>query len=189
MIVTFTGPSGVGKTTVRRTLVESDPRRFVALPMVTTRLPKPGDDGEYIYVSQEEFDRMNAQGEFSSSTRLPGKEERWYGYRKEEIDYALRDDMTPLLVTDEIMLRRLREDLDVHSVGLLPPGESLMEMLFVLHERMKLRGRDSEEEIRDRLKNAHEDIALLQHDQMLFDNVLVNDDLAVTVSRLRDRLR
>lgn len=183
MIITFTGPSGVGKSTIRRMLKVQWPEVFAIVPMITQREPKVGDEGEYVYVSREEFDDRKVSGHFVASTRIPGAEERWYGYERIDTESAA----TPLLITDHAMLLQLKEQYGdaLYSIGLLPPGNSNDEMLQMLHERLRTRGRETEEQIAERLVNAKEDIRLLQEENDLWDFVCVNDVLDDAVHSIK----
>ena len=156
-LITFTGPSGVGKSTIRRMLAEENPNLFCVLPMVTTRAPKDGDRGEYEYVSLEEFSRLREAGAFVASTRVPGTEERWYAYRFSEMQDACDAGLSPL-----------------------SRGEGRRDFSL----RLRARRRDTEPEIADRLRNANADIALLQTQSGLFDQVLINDEMQKTVVSL-----
>lgn len=183
-LITLTGPSGVGKSTIRRELMHRAPDRFSIIPMVTVRGPKAGDDGEYVYVTKEEFDALQKQGAFAGHTRVPGKEDRHYAYRLDDIRTVIDRGLIPLLVTDRSLVLQLKDIFPLYSIGLLPPGNTLDAMLAILHQRLQERGRDSEEEIADRLQNAKEDISLLQAEKSLFDEVIVNADLSQTVGHL-----
>lgn len=187
-IVTFTGPSGVGKSSIRRVLQDDSPDHFVIVPMVTTRAPKEGDREEYEYVSPDAFLQSSEAGAFVASTRVPGTEDRCYAYRHDAIQYILDNDLHPLLVTDESLLQQLFSSYGrphIFSIGVVPPGDSFSEMHTVLLERLSRRGRDTESEIADRLRNAENDILLLKNHPELWDQSIVNDDLAATARLIR----
>lgn len=188
-IITFTGPSGVGKSTLRRILSDMQSDAFTSLAMMTARQPKPGDDGEYQYVSLEGFLQMRDAGIFAAHTRVPGVEERWYAYRMDTIDDALMQDRSPLLITDHLLLSQLRDRFGpdrVYSIGLLPPGDSMEAMLAVLHERLRSRGRETDSDINDRLLNAREDIEYLRSGSQ--DHIVINDVLRDTIDLLLRQL-
>lgn len=187
MIITFTGPSGVGKSTIRQVLAKQWPESFAVVPMITQRAPKAGDEGEYAYVSREEFDALKSKKHFAASTRVPGSEERWYAYDAANIMSNLDKGLMPLLVTDHTMLLRLKEQYGdaLYSIGLLPPGNSEDAMFAILHQRLLQRGRDTGEQIAERLFNAKEDIRLLQEENDLWNFVCVNDDLDKAVRSIK----
>ncbi|HEY5383278.1 MAG TPA: hypothetical protein VIJ88_01855 [Candidatus Paceibacterota bacterium] len=99
MILSITGPSGVGKTTLMRNLLQALPKA-TPLTSVTTRAPRPTDEpGEYEYVSQAEFDARSERGVFLWEVRPHGK---CYATAQKTIDEALegRDVfIAPLLIS------------------------------------------------------------------------------------------
>ncbi len=188
-ILAFTGPSGVGKTTVRRLLVHMFQELLAEVPILTTRGPKEGDDGEYRYIDPGAFLRLREKGEVVATTHIPSStEERWYGYRKEDIKTIWAAHKIPVVITE----MQLLQDLAAHygrrailSFGLLPPGRSKRSMLSALLHRLRARGRDAEEHIADRVKNAEKDLAFFRERRDLFDHLLVNDNLEGLVVTLR----
>ncbi|MBX4192130.1 AAA family ATPase [Candidatus Parcubacteria bacterium] len=98
MIVTLTGPSGVGKTTLLRSLVRALPHAH-PLMSYTTRSPRPTDEpGEYTYVGDEQFEKMKSSFLWEAKTYKSR-----YGTRKEDIDFALAHDIyIPILVMDAV---------------------------------------------------------------------------------------
>lgn len=85
MILTLTGPSGVGKTTLLNNVMHALPHAQ-PLESVTTRAPRPTDESSFVYVSDEEFDAMQARGEFLWQVEVHSKR---YATRKAAIDLAL----------------------------------------------------------------------------------------------------
>lgn len=102
MILSITGPSGVGKTTLMHNLLGSLPHAK-PLTSYTTRAARPSDEpGEYAYVSLEEFERMEKAGEFLWTASAYVNR---YGTRKADIDAALNDTSTthmPMLVLSAV---------------------------------------------------------------------------------------
>jgi guanylate kinase len=99
MILTITGPSGVGKTTLMHNLLQALPHAKT-FESVTTRARRPTDEpGEYRYVSEKEFEAMRERGEFLWEAHPHGKS---YATAKLSIDAALPSDhifISPLVVS------------------------------------------------------------------------------------------
>ncbi|ALM11143.1 MAG TPA: hypothetical protein DEB30_03305 [Candidatus Peribacter riflensis] len=180
-ILAFTGPSGVGKTTVSLLLTKMLNDFTAKVPIVTSREPKEGDDQEYDYVSFQEFERMRSNGELAAWTRIPSEtEERFYGYRKSNIAAIWEQGKLPVVVTEMQLLQCLAHEFGRRSIlsfGLLPPGESKRAMLSQLLHRMRARGRETDAQIEERLTNAQADLDFFTRAGHLFDYVLVNEDL------------
>lgn len=187
-ILALYGPSGVGKSTIRRLLTSACSSLVSAIPLVTTRGEKAGDEGEYVYVDQEAFSSMRDSGQLVAATSIPSSSElRWYGYRGSDIDQAWRERKAPIVIAEEQLLRQLSRCFGrerILSFGLLPPGNSRHHMLSSLLYRLRSRGRETPEQIDDRLKNAEADLALMRHDPSLFDHVIVNDHLPSVITKL-----
>ncbi|MDO8649103.1 MAG: OB-fold domain-containing protein [Candidatus Peregrinibacteria bacterium] len=180
-ILALTGPSGVGKSTVSRLLATMSAEYTEPVPILTTRSPKQGDEGEYVYVSKNEFDALRKQSKIVAMTEIPShSEERFYGYRKDDIEAIWNKGKLPVVITEMHLLQGLASHFGRRSIlsfGLLPPGRSKRTMLSHLLHRLRTRGRDTEEHIRDRMKNAERDLAFFKERSDLFDHIVVNEDL------------
>lgn len=188
-ILALTGPSGVGKTTVSAVLMRMFSEYVERVPIVTTRERRPENDGEERYVSKRVFSELRRKGELIAMTHIPAStDERWYGYRATDIARIWKKGKLPVVVTEVHLLQELSNHYGRRSIlsfGLLPPGKSKRTMLSHLLRRLRQRGHDSEECMRDRLRNAEEDIAFFSRRKDLFDRILVNEKVETVVEHLR----
>ena len=191
-LLAFTGPSGVGKSTITKMLAHACSDYAAKVPILTTRAPKAGDDGEYLYTTSAEFDRLNKTGEIVAMTEIPSStEDRRYGYRAADIEAIWDAGKIPVVVTEMDLLQGLAHHYGrraVLSFGLLPPGKSKRARLSQLLHRLRSRGRESEAHIRDRLKNAEKDLAFFGERKDLFDHMVVNEDLSALVASLKEKV-
>lgn len=192
-VLAVSGPSGVGKTTIARQLLTLFHSYAEQVPILTTRKAKKSDTEPYIHVSKEEFDSLLAKKEIISWTHMPSAtEQRYYGYRKRDIEAIWKKGKLPIVVTEINLLKGLVESLGrraVLSCGLLPPGRSKRLMLSALLHRLRTRGRDTEEQIVERLKIAEADLKAFTDHAHLFDHMLVNDELGVCVESIRELVK
>jgi guanylate kinase len=167
------GPSGVGKSTLINAALARNPRWLFSIS-ATTRLRREGEvDGrEYYFISQEEFDRRVAAGEFLEYAGVYGKQ---YGTLKSELDRARAEGKHLLIEVDTLgclSIRALRPDIPL--LALLPPD------LAELKRRLRDRGTESEQSLTVRFSNI---VAELQR-MRGFDFVIVNDSLERATGRL-----
>jgi len=191
-IIALSGPSGVGKSTISKMLTKACSDYTANVPILTTRDPKSGDDGEYIYTTEKEFESMKRAGSIITSTQIPSSNEnRQYGYRATDIEAIWNKGKMPIVVTEIHLLEGLAHHYgrsSVLSFGLLPPGRTKRARLSQLLHRLRARGRESEEHIRDRLKNAEHDLALFRERKDLFDHIVVNEDLTVMIASMKKKV-
>lgn len=188
-ILAFTGPSGVGKSTISRLLTTMCSDFLAPVPILTTRKPKSCDEGEYRYVSQKTFVQLQKKGEIISFAQIPSSEEkRWYGYRARDIEKLWIKGFLPVVITEMHLLQGLATHYgrrSILSLGLLPPGRSKRMMISHLLHRLRSRGRDSEKSIADRIKNAEADLRFFRERHDLFDRIVVNNNLDAVVERVQ----
>jgi guanylate kinase len=163
-IFIVTAPSGAGKTSLVRALLETD--RQVQLSIsYTTRPPRPGEVNgrDYHFVSEAEFLEMLERGDFLESALVYGNR---YGTSQRWIEDVVKTGKDILLEIDWQGAAQVRR-LFPQAVGIfiLPPS------LDALLARLKGRGQDSEEVIARRLAAAREDIGHAEE----FDYVIIND--------------
>jgi len=167
-------PSGTGKTTLCRVLVERDPGLVFSVSH-TTRARRPGErDGhDYHFVTQAEFRRMASAGEFLEWATY---NDHLYGTSFAAIDAHLaagRDVVLEIEVQGARQVRRRRAD--ARLVFLLPPS------LTALEARLRGRGTDALEQIERRLRVAREELAAAPD----FDYGVVNDELETCVREVQ----
>ncbi len=191
-ILALTGPSGVGKSTVSHLLAQVFEPYVTKVPIITTRKRKTGDNGEYKYVSRAHFEKLQKAGALAAVADIPSEnEERLYAYRKSDLEAIWAAGKLPVVVTEMHLLQGLAQTYSRRSLlsfGLLPPGKSKRARLSQLLHRLRTRGRESERELKDRLKNAERDLQFFKDRKDLFDHVLVNEDLDGVLEMVKERV-
>lgn len=191
-IIALSGPSGVGKSTVSELFTKAAADYVARVPIITTRQKKRGDNNEYTYTTAKSFAKMQQRGAIIASTVIPScSEDRQYGYRATDIQAIWESGKIPVVVTEQALLQGLAAHFGRRSIlsfGLLPPGKSRRAMLSQLLHRLRSRGRDSEENIADRMKNAASDLDFLSSEQELFDHIVVNEHLDTVIDMLKTQV-
>jgi len=191
-ILALTGPSGVGKTTISKLLEGAFAEHLSRVPILTTRAPKSGDEGEYCYTTLEEFDALIADKAMVAFTTIPSSSEpRRYGYRAADIEAVWREGKIPVVITEMHLLQGLAEHYGrraILSFGLLPPGHSKRTMLSHLLHRLRARGRETESQIKDRMQNAEQDLLFFEERKDLFNMLLVNENLHSVLAHFKQFL-
>ncbi len=172
-VFVITGPSGVGKGTLIAALRERHPELELSVS-ATTRPPRPGEhDGvAYHFLSETDFDRRLAAGEFLEHADYAGHR---YGTLRAELERRTRGG-TPVVLEIELQgARQIRAALpEAVLIFIAPPSPE------ELRERLRRRGADDPEEVERRLAIA--EIELAARDEFPF--VVLNDDLERAVSEL-----
>lgn len=171
-MIVFTAPSGAGKSTVVRHLLN----RFGDLAFsvsATTRPPRTGEeDGKhYYFISPEEFrKKVDEQGFVEWEEVYPGL---FYGTLKSEVERLWGEGKTIVFDIDVKGAMNLKKmyGKDCLTVFIKPPS------LEILVDRLKKRGTDSEESLRKRVDRIREELTY----ENSFDRVLVNDMLEHTL--------
>lgn len=178
LCLVLAAPSGAGKSSVSRALLEREKDLRLSVS-ATTRAPRPGEQEgvHYFFRSMAEFEAMEAAGALLESAHVFG---RRYGTPRAPVEEALAAGRDVLFDIDWQGHRLLRAALpaDVVSLFLLPPS------LAELERRLHGRGQDSPEEIARRMQAARDEISHWAD----FDHVLVNNDFHETVAEARSIL-
>ncbi|HEU5017142.1 MAG TPA: guanylate kinase [Pseudolabrys sp.] len=178
IMLVVSSPSGAGKTTLTRNLLEQEENVSLSVS-VTTRARRPSEiDGvHYYFVSKRRFESMRDSGELLEWAEVHGN---FYGTPREPVEQALVAGRDVLFDIDWQGTRQLLEKMreDVVTVFVLPPTAE------ELKTRLERRAEDSGAIIAQRLRNALEEISHWQE----YDYILVNRDLDKSFSRLRSIL-
>ncbi len=167
----ISAPSGTGKTTVCRALVERDQNlRFSTSHTTRARRPQETDGEDYHFVDEREFEDLVAEGAFLEWARY-GSE--LYGTSRTSLCGPIAKGLDLLLEIEVLGAELIRaSDVDARFIFLLPPD------LQVLEERLRGRATDSDEVIAKRLERAKFELSKAG----LFDYAVVNDDLEGAIS-------
>jgi guanylate kinase len=172
-VFVITGPSGVGKGTLIRGLMERLEQLELSVS-ATTRAPRPGEqDGvDYHFLTREEFDRRVAAHDFVEHADYAG---RSYGTLRSELEARVQAG-TPVVLEIEVQgARQVRAAMpEAVQVFIAPPS------LEALRTRLIGRGTDDAEEVERRLQVAEEELAA----QPEFGYVVVNDRLEEALQEL-----
>jgi guanylate kinase len=162
----ITGPSGVGKGTLIKELLRQVPGLELSVS-ATTRPPRGGEkDGvDYHFLSEEEFDRRLAEGDFMEHAAYSSHR---YGTLVSEVEPRLARGIGVVLEIEVQGARQVRARMpEAVLVFVAPPGPE------ALRERLEGRGTDTPEQIERRLQVAAEELEARSE----FRHVIVNDDL------------
>jgi guanylate kinase len=178
-MLVVSSPSGAGKTTLTRHLVNSDGNLDLSIS-VTTRERRPSEvDGvHYHFITKQKFMEMRRNGELLEFAKVHGN---FYGTPRKPVEKALIKGRDVLFDIDWQGAKQLYEKLrtDVVSVFVLPPS------VKELRTRLERRAEDSTEVIAKRLKNAIHEIMHWTE----YDHLVVNRDLNTAYDELRNILR
>jgi guanylate kinase len=167
-------PSGAGKTSLVRALMEHEPDlRFSISYTTRPQRPTEQDGRDYFFVGRDEFDRMAASGEFLEHAQVFDNR---YGTARRFVEASLSSGQDLILEIDWQGARQVRAALpECVSIFILPPSRAELE------RRLRGRATDSEEVIRRRLRDAASDMTHWDE----FDYVIVNDDFDRALEELR----
>lgn len=175
LLIVFSGPSGVGKGTVRQEIFSTPDHKFEYSVSMTTRQKRPGEvDGvDYFFRTREEFEELIKNGQMLEYAEYVGN---YYG--------------TPLTYVNETLDKGIDVFLEIEVQGALQVKKNVPDGVFIfltppdldeLKDRLVGRGTDSEEVIRQRIERAKEEIALMRE----YDYAVVNDEVSLAAERVK----
>jgi guanylate kinase len=174
LLLVLSSPSGAGKTTLARRLIDADPDISMSVS-VTTRKPRPGEqDGrDYFFVDEARFKGMAEGGELLEWARVF---ENFYGTPRAPVEAAIAQGKDILFDIDWQGAQQLSEKMkqDVARVFILPPSAASLE------ERLRTRAQDSDDVVRRRMSQASAEISHWPE----YDYVIVNTDLPTSMEGL-----
>ena len=174
LLIVLSGPSGVGKGTVRAAVFANNQFQYVYSVSATTRAQRPGEvDGkDYYFVSREEFETMIQNEDLLEYAEYVGN---YYG--------------TPVQKIEENLAAGHDVFLEIEVQGAMKVKERMPERIFIflappnleeLESRITGRGTDAAHVIQERMATAKEEIELMQH----YDYVVVNDQVQHAVDKI-----
>jgi guanylate kinase len=175
LLIVLSSPSGAGKTTISRLLMESDHEITMSVS-ATTRPKRPGEveDVDYHFVEDAEFEQMITAGEFVEWAPVFGYR---YGTPKNPVKAALKAGRDILFDIDWQGTQQLQAAMgeDLVTIFILPPS------MRELERRLRARGTDSAEVIQDRMARAASEISHWPE----YEYVLVNTDADQCLAQVR----
>ena len=174
LLIVLSGPSGVGKGTVRAAIFSKGEQKFVYSISATTRKPRTGEkDGvDYFFKTREEFEQMIQNKQLLEYAEYVGN---YYGTPLEYVENTLatgKDVFLEIDVQGAIQVRELMPE--GVFIFLTPPD------LNELESRIVNRGTDSDEVIAKRMKTAREELELMKY----YDYSVVNDTVDNAVQKI-----
>jgi guanylate kinase len=167
LMLVLSSPSGAGKSTIARNLLDDDHSLEISVS-VTTRQKRPSEIAgkHYHFITVPQFERMRDAGDLLEWAEVHGN---FYGTPREPVEQAMAEGRDMLFDIDWQGALQLQEEMkaDVVSIFVLPPT------MTELQSRLHRRAEDSEEVIRTRLLNSRAEIEHWRE----YDYVIVNDDL------------
>ncbi len=174
----LSAPSGAGKTSLAKALVDAMPNMAVSVSH-TTRAARPGEQQgvDYYFVAEPEFQDMVDSGRFLEDARVFGHR---YGTSRQAVEELLHQGRDVVLDIDWQGARAIKQQMpQAKTIFILPPSRA------ALQKRLARRGQDSQGVIAQRMREA---VSEMQHYRE-FDCVVVNDDFGAALEDLKAIVR
>ncbi|MBO3759696.1 guanylate kinase [Ciceribacter sp. L1K22] len=167
LMLVISSPSGAGKSTIARTLLEKDRNIGISVSVTTRERRQSEIEGvHYHFVSKREFERLRDSDSLLEWAEVHGN---FYGTPREPVERAMSDGRDMLFDVDWQGAQQMQDKMgaDIVSIFILPPT------MAELQSRLHRRAEDTEEVIQTRLANSRAEIAHWRE----YDYVIINDDL------------
>ena len=174
LLVVISGPSGVGKGTIRKALFDMPDNNFCYSVSMTTRKPRQGEVSgvDYFFVSREEFEHAIENDEMLEYAEFVGE---YYGTPRKYIESRLSEGKEVIMEIEVQGALQVREKMpESVFVFIVPPSRKS------LIERLKIRGTENPESIQKRLDKAEREYHLAYK----YDYIVVNDDVFNAADRI-----
>jgi guanylate kinase len=170
----LSSPSGAGKTSLSRKLLERNKKLFLSVSC-TTRPPRPGEinESDYFFIEESKFNEMQKNNEFLESAKVFN---HYYGTPKKPIMDALDSGMDILFDIDWQGTQQLMNSLqdDLIKVFVLPPSAKELE------RRLLQRNQDSDEIVKGRMSKASNEISHYAE----YDYIIINENFEESLSKI-----
>lgn len=179
LLIVYSGPSGVGKSTVLHEVLKDKELKLVFSISMTTRSPRKGEeDGkDYFFVSKEEFEKAIKEDKFLEHAKYV---DNYYGTPLEYVEQKRNEGYNVILEIDiqggKQVIAKCPETV---SIFVLPPNDE------VLKERLSSRGTEKEEVIEKRLAMAKKEIK----ESDIYKYHVINDDIAKAIKEVGDIIK
>ena len=174
LMVVLSSPSGAGKSTISRALIERDSNLTMSVS-ATTRQPRPGEiEGQdYYFVQKKDFDAMVASGQMLEHAKVF---DNFYGTPRDPVETSLSQGRDVIFDVDWQGTQQLSENVakDLVSIFILPPS------MEELERRLYNRAQDSEEVVRKRMAEAVSEMSHYPE----YDYIVVNLDVEESIAKV-----
>ena len=178
LMVILSSPSGAGKSTISRALIERDKNLTMSVS-ATTRQPRPGEiEGQdYYFVQKKVFETMVAKGQMLEHARVF---DHFYGSPRRPVESSLSQGQDVIFDVDWQGTQQLSENAaqDMVRIFILPPS------MEELERRLHSRAQDSSEVVKKRMAEAVSEMSHYPE----YDYIVVNKDLAESISKVESIL-
>ena len=173
-LIIFAAPSGAGKSSLIKKIIEISENKLELSVSATTRLPREGETHgkDYFFISDKEFNELRNNKAFIECANVHGHK---YGTLKSFVDEKMEEGIYLILDIDVQGFAQIKNATeDTVSIFIIPPS------FDELKKRLTLRGLDLDEDIKKRLENAKEELKQAE----FFDYIILNDEFDKAVEEI-----